>query len=211
MKNAGYGAKRRFPEWSLYSTAGTRKYININERQRFLSAARRQDAKTRVLCLVLCYTGCRLSEALALTADAVQPETNIIALCTLKRRKRHAVIREVPVPASLIGELLALAAENGASQHSGLLWSWGRTWAWMQIKAVMAEADIHGLYATAKGLRHGFGIHAVHSGVPLSLVQKWMGHARLSTTAIYTNPVGPDEYAFAGKMWQPTDYASMVS
>ena len=65
----------------------------------------------------------------------------------------------------------------------------------------MAQADIVGLHASPKGLRHGFGVHAVHSGVPLNLVQKWLGHAKLSTTAIYTNAVGPEEFRIAERMW----------
>ncbi|MEA3152395.1 MAG: integrase/recombinase XerD, partial [Gammaproteobacteria bacterium] len=28
-------------------------------------------------------------------------------------------------------------------------------------------------------LRHGFGVAAVTAGVPLNLVQKWLGHAQL--------------------------------
>jgi hypothetical protein len=33
------------------------------------------------------------------------------------------------------------------------------------------------------------------------MVQKWMGHARLSTTAIYADASGPDEAAFAERFW----------
>ncbi len=65
----------------------------------------------------------------------------------------------------------------------------------------MAEAEITGLQASPKGLRHGFGVQAVQSGVPLNLVQKWLGHAQLSTTAIYANAVGPEEHAIAMRMW----------
>lgn len=211
MTNTGYGAKRRSPEWSLYSPSGERKYINISERRRFLSAAFRQDAMTRVLCLLLCHTGCRLSEALALTVDAIQLDTNILAFRTLKKRGGQVVIREVPVPSFLVEELLALAATTGADDRGGRVWFWGRTWAWMRVKAMMAEAGIHGLQATAKGLRHGFAIHALHCGIPLNLVQKWMGHARMSTTAIYADAVGPEEYAIAGKMWEPSGYAAVLS
>ena len=33
------------------------------------------------------------------------------------------------------------------------------------------------------------GINATVNGVPLHMVQKWMGHAQYSTTAIYANSV----------------------
>ena len=54
----------------------------------------------------------------------------------------------------------------------------------------MGAADIRSLPATPKGLRHGFGVHAVMCGIPLNLIQKWLGHADIATTAIYTNVLG---------------------
>jgi integrase len=69
------------------------------------------------------------------------------------------------------------------------------------VKEVMDAAGIHGLYATPKGVRHGFGIKATTSEVPLNMTQKWMGHARIETTAVYTNAVGPEEQRIAERMW----------
>jgi site-specific recombinase XerD len=66
----------------------------------------------------------------------------------------------------------------------------------------MAEAGITGgIHATPKGLRHGFGLHAVRSGVPLNLVQRWLGHARMETTAIYLQAIGTEEREIAARMW----------
>jgi integrase len=65
----------------------------------------------------------------------------------------------------------------------------------------MAQAGIAGLHATPKGLRHGFGIKAVVSQVPLNMLQKWLGHAQMTTTAIYTAAIGPEEKQIAQKMW----------
>ena len=59
----------------------------------------------------------------------------------------------------------------------------------------MARAGVRGPQASPKGLRHGFGVAAVTAGVPLNLVQKWLGHAQLSTTAIYADAVGEEEHA----------------
>jgi len=54
----------------------------------------------------------------------------------------------------------------------------------------------------AKGLRHGFGVAAVQAYIPLNLVQRWLGHAQLSTTAIYAEAVGQEEQAIAARMWR---------
>ncbi len=65
----------------------------------------------------------------------------------------------------------------------------------------MAAASVYHLPASPKGLRHGFGVHAVLSGVPLTMIQKWLGHANIATTAIYLDVLGPEERAIAERMW----------
>jgi integrase/recombinase XerD len=42
---------------------------------------------------------------------------------------------------------------------------------------------------------------AVMSEVPLNMTQKWLGHSRIATTAIYTNATGPEEKQIAERMW----------
>lgn len=66
----------------------------------------------------------------------------------------------------------------------------------------MARAAIAGRFACPRGLRHGFGIGTLQSGVPLSLIQRWMGHARLTTTAIYAAVSGPEEIFLASRFWR---------
>ena len=111
-------------------------------------------------------------------------------------------MREVPVPAPLMVELHSLAGSLG--DHP--LWqcrgrplhrSTGYRW----VKLAMAEAEIVGAQASPKGLRHGYGVHAIASGVQLNMLSKWMGHAALSTTAIYANASGREELAIADRMW----------
>jgi site-specific recombinase XerD len=66
---------------------------------------------------------------------------------------------------------------------------------------VVAAARLEGPHASPKGLRHGFGMAAVSAGIPLNLVQKWLGHAQLTTTAIYADAVGAKEKDIAQRMW----------
>ena len=73
---------------------------------------------------------------------------------------------------------------------------------WRAGHAVMQEARLDGPHASSKGLRHGFGVAAVSAGIPLNLVQKWLGHAHLSTTAIYADTVGAEEQDIAQRMWR---------
>jgi site-specific recombinase XerD len=66
------------------------------------------------------------------------------------------------------------------------------------IHAVMAAAGLDRPHASPQGLRHGLG---VTTGIPpLNLVQKWLGLAQLSTTAIYANAVGAEEKDIARRM-----------
>jgi site-specific recombinase XerD len=50
-------------------------------------------------------------------------------------------------------------------------------------------------------LRHGFGVAAVSKGIALNMVQKWLGHSQLTTTAIYANAVGEEEQSIAARLW----------
>ena len=64
-----------------------------------------------------------------------------------------------------------------------------------------ASAGLHGVRAVPKGLRHGFAVACVQEKIPLSTVQKWLGHARAETTAIYLDFVGQDERDWARLTW----------
>ena len=185
---------------SLHTPAGARKYLDQSERTRFIDAARGVAPLLRGLCLTLAHTGCRISEALTLTPDSLRVSEGVIAFRSLKKRSRHVVVREVPAPGPLIEELATLALN--CTRTDDPIWRWGRVRAWQLIKHVMGLAGIRpGPHATAKGLRHAFGLHAVRSGVPLNFVQRWLGHASMSTTAIYLQAIGPDERAIAERMW----------
>lgn len=85
--------------YELFTSDGKRKYLNAEEQGRFITAARQQERPdVRTLCLVLAHTGCRISEALALTVDSVDMGEGAIVFKTLKQHHRTRY-RAVPVPA----------------------------------------------------------------------------------------------------------------
>ena len=181
-------------DWQPYDEVGRRKYINADERKRFLQAADEADGTLRALCYVLAYTGCRISEALGLTRHQIDTERGVLVIRTLKRRK--LCFRAVPIPRRLIHMLLALPTD----EH-GRMFSMHRVTAWRNIKRVMTKARISGPMATPRGIRHGLGIHAASNAVPPNLIQRWLGHSSGTTTAIYIDAVGYEERTFAKRIW----------
>lgn len=189
----------------LYTADGTRKYVTASERDAFLREAEHADRQVRTLCMTLAYAGCRLSEALALTVDRVDLAAGVLVFASLKKR-RPDIFRAVPVPAALLDalDLVHGIREVQARRGKGRgmrLWPWSRMTGWRAVHAVMEAAGLEGPQASPKGLRHGFGVAAVTAGIPLNLVQKWLGHAQLTTTAIYADAVGAEEKDIAQRMW----------
>jgi len=191
----------------LFDPRGKRLYLTAAERGAFLASSAEAARPVRTFCHVLSYTGCRLSEALALTPGAFDYSAGVIVLETLKRRRR-GVFRAVPVPAAMLDLLHATHGlketlkRGKAAEVEARIWPWARNTAWIKVKAVMAAAQIdEGPHRTPKGLRHAYAIHALSKGVPLHMVAKWMGHAQMETTAMYANAVGEEQHAIAARMW----------
>lgn len=187
---------------TLYDPAGKRLYLTREERHAFLSAAKTLTPPERTFCLVLHDTGCRISEALSLTAGKIDLDQRYIIFETLKRR-REGVFRAVPLSdetLDLLDIVHGLRLAKGKSDT--LLWSYSRSTAWRIVKKAMDRAGIEeGAHQSPKGLRHGFGVEAILSGVPVTTLKKWMGHAKLTTTAIYLEVVGAEEREIAARMW----------
>jgi integrase/recombinase XerD len=179
-------------DWQVYDEAGRRKYLTAAELTRFLESADRYPPPMQAFCHVLAYTGCRISEALALTADQLDHDNLRLTFKTLKRRRR--IFRTVPIPAATVHLLCSLPP-------GGRLWSMHRSTAWRGVTAAMKRAGIVGPMACPKGLRHGFGVRAAGESIPTNLIQRWMGHASPVTTAIYLDVAGAEERQFASRMW----------
>lgn len=190
---------------TLFTMSGQRKYLTADERRRFLEALDRHPRRqVRTFCLILAYTGCRVSEALALTGDSFDLAGGFVAVRCLKKRSKTPIVRELPLPDRVTGLLRTVHTDDLKAQTR--LWPWCRSRAWQLVREVMVLADISaGPHATPKGLRHGFGLHAVRCGIPLNLVQRWLGHASMNTTAIYLQAMGREERELAARMWAICD------
>ncbi len=187
---------------SLHDQNGKRLYLTPIERLRFLSAASTRGTSERLLCQTLAHTGVRISEALSITDESLDFELSALTVESLKKRTR-GIYRTIPLPLEFLVDLQRSVLTFTSSKISDrLLWPWCRTTAYYLIKDVMREAEIAGPQASPKGLRHGFAINALSCGVPLNMIQKWMGHSSIEITSLYLNAMGEEERTLAAKMWQ---------
>ncbi len=178
---------------SLYGIDGTSEISDAGGATAFHSrCGRPRISDVRSFCLVLAHTGCRISEALALTRSSVELEGGFIAIRSLKKRQPFPVIRQVPVPRSLLRALVG--PELLSADSDGRLWQLSRTSAWQRVKRVNRIGRYSRRSARdAQGTAARLCVHAIQSGVPINLVQRWLGHASMATTAIYLDVVGREE------------------
>ncbi len=189
---------------SLLDAQGQRLYLTPSERDQFCQATDEVSKDKRMFGLMLANTGCRISEGLSVKVKDIDFAGGAVTLSTLKQRKSN-VFRQVP----LSGEYLK-ALDNAydlrvkqkrSKPRNAYIWGWSRQYGHAIIKEIMALAGLQGIAATPKGLRHAFAIACLDKSVPINMVQKWMGHARLENTIIYANAMGHEERKLAARLW----------
>lgn len=186
----------------MFDRQGNRKYLNGAERRAFqVMAAKESEMLRRAFLLTLFNTGCRISEALNLTVERVDFANQDAVFETLKRRK-SGLFRGVPIPDSLVELLRQITPKENPSAR---VWTFSRPTAYRLVKECMARGGIRGGMASPKGLRHGFAVACLSQKIPLTTVQKWLGHARLETTAIYLDVSGDEERKLAERLWEQTN------
>lgn len=89
--------KNRFSEANIHDSKGRRKYLTSAERSRFRASASSLEPARRDFCLMLLYTGARISEVLELSAERIDAESKSVVIRTLKRRNESS-FRAIPLP-----------------------------------------------------------------------------------------------------------------
>jgi integrase len=172
-------------------------------REEVHEALRRLADRPRVAVFVefIWLTGARISEALAVRRGDLDLRSSpaTVRLVTLKRRRRAE--RVLPLPDPFARTLSILAASLGAQER---LFPWNRARAGQLVRGALEAAGVgpdssrKQTRASARGLRHGHAVHLIGAGVPLSVVQRGLGHAFISSTNVYAAVTASDvarEYA----------------
>lgn len=175
-----------------FKATGATRSVRKDEVNRARAAAiAAGDEQGRALIDVLWYTGCRLSEALALTVRDVNFQAGYIAIPTLKSRKKAIPRRGVPVPQEFLLPL-ALYTRDLKLGEEDRLFKWGRTQAWTHIKEHLRTAEVPEDRAFPHAFRHGHAINAILSGVHLNVIKETLGHSSILITQQYVRATGVD-------------------
>ena len=207
-------------EMRLYDADGERLYLNAQERKRYLDAVRAEShIKARLYCELLHYSGARPSELRELSIGSLELDNQTVKLRSLKKRKKTRSgkiklpqYRSIPIPKSLMDNFAVLfdaRRRQEKGDNKSLLWPSpqnpqmpvdART-AYRWVKNQMDVAKITGKKASAKGLRHGFAVHLVLKKIPITKVQKYLGHTSITTTEFYLQVLGEEEIEMMQGVW----------
>jgi integrase/recombinase XerD len=172
--------------------------LSIEQVERLLAAPSGDswmDQRDRALLEVLYACGARISEAIGLRTDAMEPRLRVLRL-TGKGNKTRLVPLGAPAR-----KALEFWLENGRTRLPGaarrpevFLSRNGRPLdrgnAWRRVRAAALRADLPPSVTASLSphtLRHSFASHLIEGGGDLRAVQEMLGHASVSTTEIYTH------------------------
>jgi integrase/recombinase XerD len=171
------------------------KAISIEDVERLLAAASVGDTpaalRDRALLEVLYGAGARISEAVGLDVDDVDPEEGVVRLFGKGAKERIVPLGSYAadaLSAYLVRGRPALAAKGKGTaaiflnQRGGRL---SRQSAWAALRAAAERAGLSG-HLSPHTLRHSFATHLLDGGADVRVVQELLGHASVTTTQIYT-------------------------
>ncbi len=130
------------------------------------------------------YSGCRLSEALNMTAEDISELNNTVHIRGTKTKLSD---RYIPLFDGIKALLPSLP-------RSGKLFDFKAEYVGRKFKTYCARHTLH-------DLRHTFATRALEAGVPLKVVQVWLGHSEIRTTAdVYSDVTRELSFSEAKKL-----------
>lgn len=168
--------------------------LSVEEVGRLLAApngAGWRDQRDRAFLEVLYATGARVSEAVGLETDAIEPSLRVLVLTGKGNKTRIVPLGErarSALSAWLDGGRKQLLAQQRSlrvflSQSGRGL---DRTNAWRTVQRCALAAGLT-TKVSPHTLRHSFASHLIEGGADLRSVQEMLGHASIRTTEIYTH------------------------
>lgn len=154
-------------------------------------AARAEEPHKQAIALLPLHMGLRAQELLQLKRKDVERALKVGEL-SFTRKANYQARLPAKHAAHIWRVLLSTSARDGG--------------AWERLGEVLSGSSAHTQYCSLRRLvrrvgrvagiqrlrphllRHGFATRMVRRGAPLPIIQKWLGHAFVSTTMIYVHP-----------------------
>lgn len=141
-------------------------------------------------------TGARVSELLLLTPALINRAERTIRLPNLKRhkmRKRGRPLKDdtpyqekiIPINDSLRADISDYCLDYGVNPDDKLF-PFTRRYAHKLIQEVGEKTNIPHYKCHPHAFRHGFAVYCLLNGVPITVLQEWLGHSSILNTTIYT-------------------------
>jgi integrase/recombinase XerD len=171
------------------------KALRLDQVEALLAAAGKgrtpKELRDRALLELLYGTGARISEAVGLDVDDLDPANGSLRLVGKGGKERVVPVGRFAaeaVDAYLIRGRTPLL-ERGSGSTALFLNSRGgrlsRQSAWTVLRSTAERAHISG-EVSPHTLRHSFATHLLDGGADVRVVQELLGHASVTTTQIYT-------------------------
>lgn len=161
--------------------------LSTDEVSQILGLVRSEAVRPCLHTIYAC--GLRISEGVGLTvADIDSTRMQLLIRASKGDKDRY-----VPLPTPILDQLRAywlthrhpvyVFPKRGDSKATDTL---SRKTVWNVFKAALTESGVR-KDATVHTLRHSWATHLLEAGVPLTLLQRWLGHTSPRTTLLYTH------------------------
>ena len=160
-------------------------------------------------------TGVKISELISIRFSNIDPYAKTLRVVTLRkprkkvkgRKRAIRAERVIPLPDDLLNRINTFRLEGLGRKglerkglgrklnptsltttslfDNDLIFPYSRVTAFRRVKKACALAGLDDDRAHPSTFRHSFAIHLLRNGVPVTMVQRLLGHSSIENTAIY--------------------------
>lgn len=162
-------------------------YLTPDEYLKLRQVAYEINVREGLLIDVLALGGLRVTEALMITVDDINPETNMITIHTLKKRykgKRVDKIDDILYPEETINALV-LYCRSRRIRSGKRVFPFTRQRAWQIYKHIISKVPGLSSRLSPHSLRHCHGIMVIEATGDSMLASKRLRHAHIKETERY--------------------------
>lgn len=188
-------AVRRAQSLLSFSDRSLPKYWNKEEARKIIEAT--DKPRDRLIMEIMYQTGARVSELLMITSKDIDFHASVIRIPTLKRKKLH--IRVIPINSKLLGEIAKYIVLIKPEDNEPLF-KIKRVRVFQIVREICKKAELFDERSHPHTFRHSFAVLCVICGVPILILNEWLGHANVENTLIYTKVLASDSRGFYEKV-----------